>query len=170
MYLFWQELAHRNQTYVKFLYCSSGVQSTYNSLVKDNKWTGPILLQVTNIHSVVLFKHVTYYWEVTNTLKTTILKSKPKKAYCWQLVNKVLSRYFKIKWYLLLHFTVGRKAGHFFISYFTILDCKHITFFLEHANMIYRKRGTFHCKTVAKYCDQEFYNVALHHGLWTPLT
>jgi len=59
MYLFWQELAHINQAYVKFLYCSSGVQSTYTSWVKDYKWTGPILL--VNIHSVVLFKHVTYY-------------------------------------------------------------------------------------------------------------
>jgi hypothetical protein len=80
MYLFWQELAHINQTYVKFLYCSSGVQSTYKSCVTGNKWTGQIVL--TNIHSVVLFKHVTYYRVVANILKTTILQSKPKKAYC----------------------------------------------------------------------------------------
>jgi len=70
MYLFWQELAHINQAYVKFLYCSSGVQRTYISWVKDHKWTGPMLL--INIHSVVLFKHVTYYREAANTLKTTI--------------------------------------------------------------------------------------------------
>lgn len=76
----------------------------------------------------MLFKYVTYYWEAANTLKTVILKSKPKKAYYQLQVNKVLSNYFKIKWNFLLHFTMGRKSDHFFFLYFTILDCKNIIF------------------------------------------
>lgn len=93
-----------------------------------------------NIHSVVLFKHVTYYWQIANTLKTTILQSKPKKAYCRLLVNKVLSRYFKIKWNFLLHFTMGKKANHFFILHFSIPDCKHIIFPATSKHDIHKKR------------------------------
>ena len=65
---------------------------------------------------------------------------------------------------------MGRKAGSFFILCFTILDCKHIIFSGTHKHDIQKKKGTFHCKTVAKYRDQELYNIALHHRLWTPLT